>query len=322
MSDAISWDDLRLVHAIVECGSMVRAAEDLGLNHSTIFRRLNALEKELGVKLFERSRAGYAATAAGREMAALAGRMAQDIAELERSLAGRDDDPSGILRITTHETFLVHFLSPVLASFKAACPRITVDMIASQQALNLSRRDADVAIRAAIEPPETLVGRRICAMPWARYAPACAQQQSSLQTGNASAVLKADDAAPAAAGWIGFGDKLAVIRANRWLAAHTLDKNIVLRCDNLLAVASAIATGIGCSILPCFIGDRTPGIVRFGDPLDFGYSLWLLTHADLRNAVRVRAFMDHAAREMMKCRPLIEGRCEQAVTGVNVPASM
>ena len=291
MSDPVSWNDLRLVHAIVQSGSMVSAATDLGLNHSTIFRRLNALEKSLGVKLFERSRAGYEATQAGHDIAALAARMAQDVADLERSLAGRDGNPSGVLRITTNDTFVVHFLSPVLAAFSRAYPAITVDLIVSQQSLNLSRRDADIAVRATDEPPETLVGRRICAMPWSRYAPE-----------NMREVL--DDDAP----WIGFGERLAGIRANRWFETQVRGRRQAMRCDNLLGIAQSISAGVGVGILPCFIGDSTPGLRRFGELLDFNYSLWLLTHADLRTSARVRAFMDCAAQELLKYRPLIEGR--------------
>ncbi|MBM3607623.1 MAG: LysR family transcriptional regulator [Alphaproteobacteria bacterium] len=302
MSGNISWDDLRLVLSIVQGGSMVNAATGLGLNHSTIFRRLNAIEKNFGQKLFERSRSGYEPTAAGRDIAALAMRMAQDINDLERTLAGRDVNPSGELRVTTNDTFAVHFLGPVLASFRRAYPSISLDIIVSHEALNLSRRDADIAVRAATEPPETLIGRKICAMPWARYAPAA--WSGRIET----AMAGGDENARRAIEWLGFGHRLSGIRANRWIESEIRSLNIAGRFDNLLALANAISLEVGAGILPCFIGDRTPGLVRFGEMLDFDYSLWLLTHSDLRNSARVRAFMDHAGQELAKIRPLIEGR--------------
>ena len=146
MANAVSWDEFRLVKAIADSRSLVGAAEALGLNHSTVFRRLGALEDAMGTRLFERSRLGYAPTAAGEEMIALAGRMAQDIIEFERTVAGRDVKPAGELRITTNDTFLAHFVAPVLASFGVAYPDIRLDVIVANTTLNLSKRDADVAI--------------------------------------------------------------------------------------------------------------------------------------------------------------------------------
>lgn len=301
-NNEFSWDDLRLVLAIARSGSMVRAAEILVINHSTIFRRLNAIEDQLGYKLFERARAGYEATPAGRDIAALAARMEQEIGDLRRTLAGRDESPSGLLRITTNDTFAVHFMGPVLASFHTAYPNIELDVIVSHEALNLSRRDADVAVRATIEPPDTLVGRRICAMPWARYA--AVGWRSRIE----QAAAQGDPNCCNAFDWLALGERLAGIRANRWLENEIRSSRIAGRFDNLLALANAIAMQIGAGILPCFIGDRTAGLMRFGELMDFNYSLWLLTHADLRNAARVRAFMDHAGAELSRLRPLIEGR--------------
>jgi DNA-binding transcriptional LysR family regulator len=288
-----SWDDFRLVKAIADARSLVGASETLGLNHSTLFRRLGALEQALGVRLFERSRLGYAPTAAGEEMIALAGRMAQEIIEFERTVAGRDVAPAGELRVTTNDTFLAYFLGPVLASFSRAYPQIRLDVMVGNTPLNLSRRDADVAIRASGDPPDTLVGRRIGPVNWAPYAPTPTEGGSH---------------DPDTFGWIGFGDGLANVRAARWLAENVAERRIQCRVDSILGVAHLIAAGLGAGLLPCFIGDHTPGLVRFGEKLpDFGDGIWLLTHADLKNAARVRAFMDHAGSELIKCRKMLEG---------------
>jgi DNA-binding transcriptional LysR family regulator len=287
------WDDLRLVKAIRDAHSLNGAAKILGLNHSTIFRRLVALEEKLGVRLFERGRDGYSATAAGAEMAALADRMAEDITEFERRVAGRDVEPSGQLRITTNDTILMHLLTPILASFRTVHAAISLDIIIGNEALNLSRRDADIAVRATDRPPETLVGRRIAGIAWAKYGPAPAHSRS-------------DGSATAA--WVGYGDNLSTVAALRGLYAATPADQIVYRVNTVLGAAEAIAAGIGCGFLPAFLGDRVPGIVRIGAAIcDLGGSLWLLTHPDLRHAVRIRAFMDHVGSALLRQRKSIEG---------------
>ena len=123
MSDLqhLAWDDFRLVKTIAETHGLAGAAERLGVNHSTVFRRLGHLEESLGVKLFERHRTGYALTAAGEEMTALAERMEEDVATFARKLAGQVVSPAGELRITTNDTLLVHLLTPVFARFTTTC---------------------------------------------------------------------------------------------------------------------------------------------------------------------------------------------------------
>ncbi len=296
MPATTAWEDFRLVKAIADARALTGAARDLGINHSTVFRRLGALEEALGTRLFERSRGGYAPTAAGEEMIGLAGRMDQDIVDFERKIAGRDVKPAGELRVATNDTLLVHLLTPVFATFRAAFPDIRLDVAVGNPALNLARRDADVAIRATIEPDETLVGRRIARFGWARYA-----ARTWIDAGRP---LDGDDAP-----WVGFGDSLAHLTAGKWLNANIGARRLVYRVDTVLGMAEAVAAGIGLGLLPCFIGDRVPGLARISlqKTSDVGENLWLLTHADMRNSARVRAFMDHAGAELTKLKKLIEG---------------
>ena len=145
------------------------AAAALGINHSTIFRRLGQIETVLGVKLFERHRTGYALTPAGEEMAAVAERLDEDITGFTRRLAGQEITPAGELRVTTNDSLLIHLLTPVFARFREKCRDIRLDIVVSNRALNLSQRDADVAIRATDNPPDNLVGRRVARIAWALY---------------------------------------------------------------------------------------------------------------------------------------------------------
>ena len=289
MPTSISWDEFRLVKAIADAKSLVGAADKLGVNHSTVFRRLGALEGAIGARLFERSRNGYAPTPAGEEMIALAAKMEHDVVDFERAVAGRSTKPAGELRLTTNDAFLTWLIAPMLASVRKAYPDIRLDVVVGHENLNLSRRDADVALRATLEPPETLVGRKIARIGWGAYSPADWRG--------------ADHERP----WVGFGEGPGVAGPRRWFDDNVAPEAIVCRIDSVAGVASAVQAGIGSGLLPCLIGEKLAGVVRVGDKLPFGDDMWLLTHPDLRHSARVRAFMEHAATELTKLRRDIEG---------------
>ncbi|MBV8662056.1 MAG: LysR family transcriptional regulator, partial [Hyphomicrobiales bacterium] len=242
MNAGLNWDEFRLVKAIADARSLVGAAEALGVNHSTIFRRLAAVETAVGARLFERSRAGYQPTSAGEEMIALAAAMADSIDEFERRVAGRDVTPTGELRVTTVDTIAVALLPPVLARCRSVAPGIQIELIVAGQTLNLSRRDADVAIRATNEPPESLVGRRICTMRWALY-------------GLPRLVAEFGPDLVARAPWLGFAGGHAPARARRWLEEAVEPRRQACRIDSVLALAEAAEAGVGAAVLPCFLGD-------------------------------------------------------------------
>ena len=295
MNSPLNWDEFRLVKAIADSRSLVGAAETLGLNHSTVFRRLGAIEATLGAQLFERSRAGYEPTPAGEEMVALAASMSDSIIEFERHVAGRDVKPTGELRITTVDSVAVYLLGPILARFRSLYPGVHLDIILAAQNLNLSRRDADVAIRATNEPPEILVGRRIGPIRWAVY-------------GGHQFLAEFGDQVMEKAPWIGFGDNFSAHVGKRWMERTIGPKRQVWRVNSVLSMAEAVAAGGGAGLLPCFVGDRRDDIARVGAPLpELDVELWILTHPDLRQAARVRAFMDVVGADLAKARKLLEG---------------
>jgi DNA-binding transcriptional LysR family regulator len=292
----VSWDDYRTVLAVSLARSLAGAAELLGVNQSTVFRRLGAMEERLGARLFERSRTGYSLTAAGEEMVKLANKMADEIVDFERRLTGQDLRPQGDLRVTTNDTLMVHLLTPIFASFRAAYPGITLDVVLSNESLNLSKRDADVAIRATMNPPETLVGRRVANIPWGIFA-AKSLGISTLEPADFRAYE-----------WVGFGDNLHGLGPAKWLAQNVGPDRIVWRINTLLGLADAVAQGAGLGVLPWFIANTFPNLVALSEPkIEHSAALWLLTHPDLRNTARVRSFMDHLAAEIGKRRASIEG---------------
>jgi DNA-binding transcriptional LysR family regulator len=292
----LSWDDFRYVKAIADTRSLAGAASELAVNHSTVFRRLAQIEERLGSRLFERSRSAYALTPCGEEMVRLAERMGEDIVAFERQVTGHDLRPSGELRVTTNDTVLVHMMTSIFAAFRKSYPEIVLDVVVSNQALNLSKRDADVAVRATDRPPEALIGRRVASIAWAVFG----------AKGKKDAFDPDSDARNA--DWIGFGDNLANLKAAKWLRERAAPGRIIYRINTVLGLAEAAAAGIGLAVLPCFIGSATPGLRRLTGPLpELANGIWLLTHADLRQTARVRAFMDFAGAEISKQRKTIEG---------------
>jgi DNA-binding transcriptional LysR family regulator len=172
MSDPLSklsWDDLRIIKAIGERGGLAAAAEALGLNHSTLSRRLAAVEETLGVVLFDRRRSGYTPTSAGAEMVALGDRVEKDVLSSARRVSGHVQGHAGDLRVTTADALLLDFLTPIIADFLKNNPEVRVEVIVGNKPLNLARGDSDIAFRATTAPPKNLFGRKAATVAWAVY---------------------------------------------------------------------------------------------------------------------------------------------------------
>lgn len=297
----LAWDDFRLVKAIADARGLPAAAAQIGVNHSTVFRRLGQIEEALGVKLFERHRTGYTLTPAGEEIVAVAERVDADITAVTRKIVGRELAPAGELRVTTNDSLLVHLLTSLFARFREAYPTIQLDVVLTNQALNLSKRDADVAIRATDRPPENLVGRRIANVAWALYGRAI--DFPDPETQRATDLSRLCDRT-----WVSLGDNLASLNVVRFVQTHIAPENVAYKVNTVLGLAEAIEAGLGIGHLPCFIADARPSLVRLQPPdPQFEAQLWLLTHPDLRHNARVRALMDFLAAEMSKCRRYMEG---------------
>lgn len=276
----MNWDDLKIIEALGTAGSLSGAARQLKLNHSTVYRRLGDLENTLGTRLFDRHRTGYQPTASGEQTIRLAKAMKQEITDLTRKLSGQDMRLEGTLRIATADT-LFDMLAPLLARFKDAFPGIRLEVTTSNEFVNLTKRDCDIALRVTNTPTDTLVGRKLGEIPTAIYA-----SRTYLDGKGDVTDLKDHD-------WIGFDDALSHLEAARWLAKTVPVENIVLRADTLPGIRAALRNNLGLAALPCFLAAGQDDIQCLMAPIDsFKADLWLLTHEDLKNTARVRAFMD------------------------------
>jgi DNA-binding transcriptional LysR family regulator len=290
------WDDLRYVLAVADTGSLAGAARTLGVNHTTVLRRVSAFEQRLGLRLFERLPTGYVLTAGGEELIAAARQIEDTVTRLERTLAGQDLRLSGTIRLTTTDTLMGSILPEILAEFRKAHPGIQIEVAVSNLMLNLSKRDADVAIRPVADPPETLVGRRVARVAFAIYGSrdyvAKRKKLGDLRTQH----------------WVVPDDSLAATSVARWMRAELPSSDIALRADSFVAMRQAVQAGLGLAALPCYLGDTSPDLVCVHPPIKaMDTALWVLTHEDLRHTARIRAFTEFAATAFARRRPLLEG---------------
>lgn len=290
-AQAQDWDDLRLFLAVARAGSLSGAARSLGVTHSTVFRRIGAFETRLGVRLFERLPGGYALTAAGEEMRDSVIRIEEEITALALKVTGQDQRPTGTIRITTTDLLAVGVLPRHVAAFRAEWPEIEIEVIVADTVLDLTRREADVALRIGNPGQETLIGRRVGRLAFAAYAAA------DRPPGD-----------PAEGDWIGYGAAHGPLSRN--LARWWPDARQVYRTNSIIAAHAGAKAGIGLAALPCVIADCDPSLIRAAAlPEDFMLDLWLLIHEDLRQTARIRIFVDFIAAALAADADLLEGRC-------------
>ncbi|MFY7866354.1 LysR family transcriptional regulator [Roseateles sp.] len=286
-----NWDDLRYALAIAEAGSLNGAAKALGVQHTTVLRRLDALEQRLGARLFERLRQGYTPTGAGELMAAQARQMRPAIAEMQRRILGRDLELHGSLRLTTAFIASLYLLPEALAAFRRSHPGIEVEVHENSHLVDMSRRDADVALRMNRVVPEHLVGRQVGEVRMRVYArrgaPGLPQTVQPIE--NLCAHYP----------WIGFDRERRTRFFDRWMLDHVADERIVMRIDLLHPAVAMARTGVALALLPTLIEGHEPDLLPVSEVLnEVSTPVWLLTHPDLRQTARVRAFMQEVGSHL------------------------
>jgi len=281
----MDWNSLKIFLSIARCGSLSGAAKELGVNHSTIFRRLNAFEEEIGGRLFERLNKRYEFTALGHELLELAREIESSFDDLDRKLVGKDIQPKGVVKITAPNNIAYRFLPRYITEFNQQYPDIQIELLVSNQALNMSNRQADIAVRATASPPEHLIGRQVCKLNWSVFG----GQQYPSAYGLPKNIEELNNH-----GLIGATGAMRNLPAFGWLDKQ-FGSQIITRCDDLTAMSYLAQAGHGLAILPN--DQQRPELTRLFEIETLEPStLWLLMHPDLRNVERIRLVMLHLAQ--------------------------
>ena len=288
----MNWDDLRLFLAVARSGSISGAAKQLGVQHSTISRRIRQFELKLGARLIERKTGGYELTQAGEHVKEAATNIEREVLGVDGALIGKDTQLIGPLRVTAINNMASTVLMPMFAEFSNQHPLVKLHIIVSNLDASLSQRDADVAIRLTNSPPDTLIGKRVVTVASTIYG-----SRSYIEK------LRQQNREPK---WIGV-DCCGFHKAWTKQACGEQPHNFI--SDDTLLTIAAIKEDLGVSILPCFMGDADQELVRYCDP-DPAYDLglWVLLHPDLKRTARVLTFRDHMISAINDKKDLFEGK--------------
>lgn len=291
----INWDDLRYCLAVVREGSVSAASRKLDVNHTTVSRRISALETELRAKLFDRSTTGWLLTPFGEGILRAVEAMDEDVNAIRRQATADAQDLRGRIRVTAPDTCIQRLLLPGLKDFAVRHPEIEIELIASDTVFNLAVHEADIAFRATDDPPPNVLGTRVGTFAVAVYG-----------TPELIVQHRSDPDSVGAITWTG-----GVMP--EWLP-RCFPRMKVRYFVNSLAIAHDLARGgMGFALLPCGLGDTAPELARLPvDPGEAGRGFWVLSHIDLRTTARLRIFRDFMLEAIAPHLPLIEGRRPEA----------
>lgn len=279
--------DLDVVLALVRGGTLASAGERLGVDASTVFRSLQRIERGLGQALFERGRSGYRPLELASQLAVQG---EQIEATLEAARAMTDTAPtrvSGTVRITSTDTVLHGLIAPALDELKQAHPLLGFDLHTGNELASLTRRDADIAVRATKRPPQHLVGKEVGTLRVAVYA---ARRRGA--PGWAEVEAGAVD-------WIAPDDALPEHPSVVWRKRHWPRIVPRYRVSSILSVLELVALGLGVGVVPLFLAEGRRDVTRLTEPLaDAETELWLLTHPESRHLRRVATVYTHLARQL------------------------
>lgn len=291
----LNWDDLKFFLAVSRAGSVRAAAQDLKVNHATVSRRINGFEHALGQRLFERTPQGYLRTRLGDEIYNEAAYLEERLNNIERRILGNNEQLRGEIRVTMSDIIGQDLLLEGCALFCLKYPQVELEILDSITLLNLANREADVAFRITKEPPDYLIGRKLAVIHRACYM--AKKYQANLQK---EGWLEQQN-------WIGWADKqrrpIGKI-AREYPKLHSKHK-----IANGKLHALATRHGIGIGILPCFIGDIDPQLMRIPPyTSEAKYELWILSHPDLRKNAKTQAFVRYMTEFVQGKQDLLEGR--------------
>lgn len=291
------WNDITYLLAVAQHGSTLAAARHLGVNQSTVQRRLVQLEQQLGLRLVERSPSGYRLTPAGMAVLPAAEQVAVSVETFQH--AAKDAAHAGILRLTCPEPIAIRLTRAGLVErFHSSHPGLRIEFVLADRYIDLVKGEADVALRSG-DTTDDLVGRKVADSIWAVYA-----SRSYVESKGAPTSVSAlrDHTL------IGFDDSLANHRLSSWLRQIAPRAQYAARSNSVLGLVSAVKSGVGLAALPTALGDAEEDLVRVLGPVQELTRDWrLLAHADARHLPRVDAFFEFVALERDTLKVILTG---------------
>jgi DNA-binding transcriptional LysR family regulator len=281
----LEWSDVRIFLSIARSGTLGAAAKQVGQTQPTMGRRLRSLEETVGHVLFRRTRDGFVLTDEGAAVLAYAERMEEEALGFSRALAGKDAHLTGLLRVSSSDWFGVQVLTPVFARFLAKHRDVSLELVTDSRRYNLARREADLVFRITPFDEPDVIQRKLMHVDYALYgriglvAPLAGD-------GEGHALISMDSA---------FGALPDV----EWVKRMLPKARIAFGSNNRGAQARMCAEGGGFAVLPCPLGDTTPGLQRIDlGEAPPGRDVWLGYHRDLRRVARLRALLEATIEEL------------------------
>ncbi len=284
----VDWDDFRVFLGLARAQSALEASQSMGMNQSTLSRRLRKLEESIGAKLFDRNSHGHSLTSAGHRLLEHVEKLETTLAAVETDVSGDSMALSGEIRLGATEGFGSHFLAPHLAHFCTQHPAITIDLLPLPRHVNLSRREADASVTIDRPTTDSLVTAKLADYRLLPYAtPGYLQRHAPIRS--------EDDLAGHR--WIDYVDDLIFadqqVTLRKWLPSV----KPFLRSTSIIAQYQATRSGLGMALLPCFMGNTAPDLLPvLPQHIDITRSFWLVAPAERREVARIKAMWDYLRR--------------------------
>jgi len=296
----LDWNDLKYLLAVARHEGTAAAGRALGVNQSTVQRRLVELERSLGQALVQRHPSGYRLTAFGEQLLPMAQQVEQAVVALTQHVENFQRDVTGVVRVTCPEPLVYRISnSTLLERFRTRYPGLQVEFVTSDKYLDFAKGEVDIALRSGDTDDNALVGRKVGDSLWAVYA----SPKYIARRGQPDSVddLERHD-------WVGFDDTMAQHRAAIWLQQVAPKARVVARNNSVLGLVNSAKAGLGVAALPTALGDAEPDLVRVLGPIPELARIWrVLTTPELRHTPRVAALFDYLVDEVEALRPIITG---------------
>jgi len=284
----VNWDDLRFFLALSREGSVSGAGRVLSVKHTTVARRISALEAQMGSRLFDRLPSGYVMTQVAENLFPHALAMEELAQAADREVFGMDTQLSGSLRLAASYDVLTRLITPRLHQFTEQYPGIEIELLSSTSLVDLASRQADIALRLSPRPPEYLIGREVVPLQYGVYA--SARYLRKRRSGEKLILWEHDRDTP------------------EWVSAHFPSGRVVARVSEIMTMMDAVKNHLGLARMPCYVADAEPSLRRIDVPLNASkWGVWVLSHVDLRSTARVRVCREFLIDVIEQQRGLIEG---------------